>query len=161
MDIVLWIIVAALFAASLIAVFFPVLPEMLLLWAGFLLYQFTIAGSGAGLPASFWWGMAIMTILLYGADFLTNAYFVKKYGGSKWSQFASIVGVILGAVLFPPFGIILFPFALVIIVEMIVQRQPLEHAVKAGVGSVVAFLGSAVMKVFLQIVMIVWFFLAI
>lgn len=161
MEIILWILVAALFIASIVAIFFPVLPELLLLWAGFLLYQFTIAGPGTGLSASFWWGMAIMSILLYGADFLTNAYFVKKYGGSKWSQIASIAGVISGAILFPPFGILLFPFGLVILVEMTVQRQSLEKAVKAGVGSIVAFLGSAVMKVILQLVMITWFFLAV
>lgn len=161
MDIVLWIIVVALFIASLIAIFFPVLPELLLMWGGFLLYQFTIAGPETGLSATFWWGMAIMSILLYGADFLTNAYFVKKYGGSKWSQVASIAGVILGAIIFPPFGIVLFPFVLVILVEMTVQRQPLETAVKAGVGSIVAFLGSAVMKVIMQLVMITWFFLAV
>lgn len=157
MEIVLWILVAVLFILSIAGIFVPILPDMLLLWAGVLLYQFTIADPGAGLPTSFWIGMVIMSLLMFGADFLTNAYFVKKYGGSKWSQIGSIAGVILGAILFPPFGIIIFPFVIVILIEMLTQKRPLDEAVKVGIGSIVAFLGSAIMKVVLQVVMITWF----
>lgn len=159
MDILLWCIIILLFAASIIGVFLPVLPDTVLLWAGFLLYQFAVAEPGAGLPASFWWGMAVLSVLLYGADLMTNMYFVKKYGGSKWSSFASVAGIILGMFLFPPLGMLILPFVFVLLVEMLVQQQPFEKALKVGFGSLVAFLGSAVMKVFLQIIMIIWFFL--
>lgn len=160
MEIILWIVVVALFALSIAGIFLPVLPDTILLWAGFLLYHFFIAEPGAGLPASFWWGMVGLSILLYGADVLTNMYFVKKYGGSKWSSAAAVVGIFVGIFVFPPIGMIVLPFVFVVLVELFVQNQTMERAVKAGFGSLIGFLGSAVVKVVLQLVMIIWFFLA-
>ncbi|MBY0087707.1 MULTISPECIES: DUF456 domain-containing protein [Brevibacillus] len=160
MEIFLWVVVVLLFLLSIAGIFLPVLPDTILLWAGFLLYHFFIADPGAGLPASFWWGMVVLSILLYGADLLTNMYFVKKYGGSKWSSIAAAVGIILGIFVFPPFGMLILPFVFVVIVELMVQKQSMERAVKAGVGSLIGFLGSAVVKVILQVTMIIWFFIA-
>lgn len=160
MEIFLWVVVVLLFLLSIAGIFLPVLPDTILLWAGFLLYHFFIADPGAGLPASFWWGMVVLSILLYGADLLTNMYFVKKYGGSKWSSIAAAVGIILGIFVFPPFGMLILPFVFVVLVEFMVQKQSMERAVKAGVGSLIGFLGSAVVKVILQVTMIIWFFIA-
>lgn len=160
MEIFLWVVVVLLFLLSIAGIFLPVLPDTILLWAGFLLYHFFIADPGAGLPASFWWGMVVLSILLYGADLLTNMYFVKRYGGSKWSSIAAAVGIILGIFVFPPFGMLILPFVLVVLVELMVQKQSMERAVKAGVGSLIGFLGSAVVKVILQVTMIIWFFVA-
>jgi uncharacterized protein YqgC (DUF456 family) len=161
MEILLWIVIVALFVLSIAGIFLPVIPDTILLWAGFLLYHFFVADPGAGLPASFWWGMGGLSVLLYGADLLTNMYFVKRYGGSKWSSFAAAVGIFLGIFIIPPLGMIILPFVLVVLVELFVQKQSMERAIKAGLGSLVGFLGSAVVKVVLQLVMIVWFFLAI
>lgn len=160
MDVVLWIVIVALFILSIAGIFLPVLPDTLLLWGGFLLYHFFVAAPGAGLPASFWWGMIVLSILLYGADLLTNMYFVKRYGGSKWSSLAAAAGIFLGIFLFPPFGMLIMPFVLVVLVELLIQNRPFEKAVKAGVGSLIGFLGSVVVKVVLQLVMIIWFFAA-
>jgi uncharacterized protein len=160
MEIVLWVVIVALFLLGIAGVFLPVIPDTVPLWGGFLLYHFFVASPGEGLPASFWWGMVALSILLYGADLLTNMYFVKRYGGSKWSSFAAAVGIVLGIFIFPPFGMIILPFVLVVLAEML-QKQPLERAVKAGVGSLIGFLSSAVVKVVVQIAMIVWFFIAI
>lgn len=160
MEIFLWVVVVLLFLLSIAGIFLPVLPDTILLWAGFLLYHFFIADPGAGLPASFWWGMVVLSILLYGADLLTNMYFVKKYGGSKWSSIAAAAGIILGIFVFPPFGMLILPFVFVVLVELMVQKQSMERAVKAGVGSLIGFLGSAVVKVILQVTMIIWFFIA-
>ncbi|TKI55162.1 DUF456 domain-containing protein [Brevibacillus antibioticus] len=160
MEILLWVVVVLLFLLSIAGIFLPVLPDTILLWAGFLLYHFFIADPGAGLPASFWWGMVVLSILLYGADLLTNMYFVKKYGGSKWSSIAAAVGIFLGIFVFPPFGMLILPFVFVVLVELMVQKQSMERALKAGVGSLIGFLGSAVVKVILQVTMIIWFFVA-
>ncbi|RNB77316.1 DUF456 domain-containing protein [Brevibacillus panacihumi] len=160
MEILLWIVIVALFILSIVGIFMPVLPDTLLLWGGFLLYHFVLASPGEGLPASFWWGMVALSILMYGADLLTNMYFVKRYGGSKWSSFAAVVGIIVGLFVFPPFGILIMPFILVVVVELL-QNQPFERALKAGLGSLIGFLSSAVVKVVIQIAMIIWFFLAI
>lgn len=162
MEILLWIMIVALFGISIAGIFLPVLPDLILLWIGFLLYQFVLVDPGAaGLPPSFWWGMGILSLFSYGADLLTNLYFVKKSGGSRMSSIAGIAGILLGIFIIPPFGMILLPFALIIAVETLIQKQPLDKAIKVGVGSLIAFLGSAVVKVFIQLTMIAWFFIAI
>ena len=161
MEFILWIIIAALFVLSIAGIFLPVIPDTILLWAGFLLYHFFVAEPGTGLPASFWWGMAGLSVLLYGSDLLTNMYFVKRYGGSKGSSLAAAAGIVLGIFVLPPFGMIILPFLFVVLVELLVKNQPIERAVRAGLGSLVGFLSSVVVKVVLQLVMIIWFFIAI
>lgn len=161
MEILLWIMIITLFGLSLAGIFIPVLPDLILLWIGFLLYQFVLVDPGAaGLPPSFWWGMGILSALSFGADMLTNVYFVKRSGGSRLSSIGAIVGVILGIFVFPPFGMILLPFLFVIVIELFVQKQSMEKAIKVGFGSLIAFLGSAVVKVVIQVIMIIWFFIA-
>ncbi|MCC3377881.1 DUF456 family protein, partial [Cohnella sp. REN36] len=70
----------------------PVIPDALLIWIGFLLYQFTIASASLGW--TFWVPMTVLTLFLIGADMLSNIYFVKKYGGDKWSMIAAVAGII-------------------------------------------------------------------
>jgi uncharacterized protein YqgC (DUF456 family) len=161
MEVLLWILIVGLFGLSIAGIFFPILPDTVLLWAGFLVYHFFVAAPGEGLSPSFWWGMAGLSILLYGTDLLANMYFVKKAGGSKWSSLAALAGVLLGIFVFPPFGMLILPFLFVLAVELFFQKQSMEKAVKVALGSLVAFLSSAVVKVLIQIIMIVWFFIAI
>ncbi|WP_232700044.1 DUF456 domain-containing protein [Brevibacillus daliensis] len=158
MEFLLWFIVILLFAVSIAGIFFPVLPDTILLWAGFLLYHFVIADPGAGLPASFWWGMGVLTLLMFAADFFTNMYFVKKNGGSRASALGAMIGIILGVILFPPFGMIIFPFVIVLVIEMLLQKQALDKALKIALGTLIGFFSSVVVKIAVQIIMIIWFF---
>lgn len=161
LEILLWIIIIVLFLIGLIGVFFPFLPDTIPLWIGFVLYHFMLAEPGMGLSASFWWGMVAITILIFGADFFANAYFVKKYGGSQWSSIGAILGVIAGIFVFPPFGMLILPFLFVLAIEMGFYGKTGERAMKVAFGTLVAFLGSGLVKVFLQVLMIIWFFLVI
>ena len=69
----------------------------------------------------------------------------------------TLVGVIVGCFVFPPFGIIIVPFVAVLVVEMI-QEPNLTKALKASFGSVVAFLASSVAQAIIMIIMVIWFF---
>src|SRR5699024_123475 len=134
---------------------------VLLVWVGFLLYQFGLALPGQGLSTSFWWGMGILTVLIIIADLLANILFVKKYGGSKWGVVASIVGLIIGPFIFAgPLGFLLGPIIAVFIVEWI-QNKDASLSVKISLGTLAAFLGGGVAKVILQLAMIIWFFIVI
>ncbi|MBP1933673.1 DUF456 domain-containing protein [Ammoniphilus resinae] len=160
MDILFWSIIILLFIASMVGIFVPVIPDALFVWGGFLIYQFLLADQGHGLPASFWWGMAILTILLLVSDFLTNMVFVKKYGGSKWGMAASVAGLLIGPFVMGPIGLLLGPFIFVLLVEW-ARNQDFSLAFKVGIGSMVAFFGSALVKLGVQAIMIVWFFLVV
>ena len=70
------------------------------------------------------------------------------------------IGVIIGSFIYPPFGIILVPFILVFIAEMLVRKDP-RHAGKVAIASLFAFLSSTFAKGVIQLFMIVWFFIEV
>src|SRR5690625_2495646 len=104
--------------------------------------------------------MAVFTIILFVADMVANRYFVKKYGGSKWGERGAAVAVIVGSFIIPPFGILVVPFAVVLLIEMM-QKRTINEALRASFGSLISFFSSTFDKIVLQCVMIVWFFIVV
>ncbi|MBB6452348.1 hypothetical protein HNQ94_000793 [Salirhabdus euzebyi] len=155
-DILLWIAIVALFAFSFVGILFPIVPSVLVLWGGFLVYHFFI--NDQTLSVVFWIVMGIFTVILFVADIIVNSHFVKKFGGSKWGERIAAIAVIFGSFVFPPIGILVIPFVAVFVTEKL-QRKSLGESMKAAFGSLVGFLGSSFAKVVIQFVMIVWFFL--
>ncbi|MDV2886515.1 hypothetical protein BTR22_03760 [Alkalihalophilus pseudofirmus] len=158
MEAVIWILIVALFILSFVGLLFPIVPSVLVLWAGFILYIFFI--DGAALSVWFWIGAGVLTVLLFAADLIASQFFVKKYGGSKWSERMAAVGVIVGSFIMPPFGIILVPFALVFIAEFIATKDA-RQAVLVAIASFFAFLSGTVAKALVQAVLIIWFFIEV
>ncbi|MBM7094857.1 DUF456 domain-containing protein [Bacillus sp. H-16] len=154
MDILIWLIIVSFFLLSFVGLFYPVIPGILMIWLGFASYHFFMDSLG------FWsWGsLLVLTVLIFAADFVANMYFVERRGGSKWGGRMAIAGLIIGAFVVPPFGIILVPFALVVITEYLVTKD-ITSALKIGTGTVFAFLSSTFAKFVIQVVIIVIFFL--
>lgn len=153
-DMLIWIIIIALFLLSFVGIIYPIIPSPLVLWIGFLLYHFGI--SRDELSVVFWISMVILTAVLIVSDIIANSYFVKKFGGSKWGERSAGIAVIIGSFIIPPFGILIIPFVTVLIVEM-VQKRTIKEAFRASIGSLIGFLSGAVAKVVIQVSMIVWF----
>lgn len=160
MEWILWALIGLLFIGSIVGVFIPIIPDALLIWAAFLLYQFGIVDSGQGLSAGFWWGMGALTLLMVLSDLLTNIIFVKKYGGSKWGIVASIAGVIIGPFVLGPFGFLMGPILAVFLVEWVISKD-VQLSFKIAFGTLVAFFSSSVVKIMILLAMIIWFFIAI
>ncbi|MCQ9288886.1 DUF456 domain-containing protein [Staphylococcus gallinarum] len=155
MSLILWILIILAFVVAFIGLIKPIIPSVLVLWIGFLIYQFGFHNHH--LTWVFYVSMILFTIFILLADFLMNKYFVNKFGGSKLSEYAALVGVIIGCFVFPPFGIIIIPFVAVLIVELI-QEPNLSQALKASFGSVIAFLASSVAQAIVMLIMVIWFF---
>ncbi|TQS76479.1 DUF456 family protein [Ornithinibacillus gellani] len=155
-DMLLWILIIVLFIGSFVGLLFPIIPSSLLLWVGFLLYHFIIGHIGT----TFWIAMIVFTIFLFGADILANRYFVKRFGGSVWGERIAAIAVIIGSFIIPPFGIIIIPFAAVLVTEMI-QERTMNEAIRASIGSLFGFLGGTFAKAVIQVIMIIWFLIAI
>ncbi|GGA84606.1 DUF456 domain-containing protein [Ornithinibacillus halotolerans] len=153
-DIILWIIIVALFILSFVGLIYPIIPSVIVIWVGFLLYQFAINGEELGVV--FWIIMAVFTVVLFVADIVANSYFVKRFGGSKWGERGAAVAVIVGSFIIPPFGIIVVPFIAVLLIEML-QKRSIGEAFKASLGSLLGFLSGTFAKVIIQFVMIVLF----
>ncbi|MGP4107551.1 DUF456 domain-containing protein [Virgibacillus sp. L01] len=158
LDIIMWVVIAVLFILSFAGIIFPIIPSPLVLWVGFLLYHFVI--NAGELTVTFWIAMIILTVLLIVSDIVANSYFVKKFGGSKWGERGAAVAVIVGSFIIPPFGILIVPFLVVLVIEM-VQKKSSQEALYASIGSLIGFLGGAVAKVVIQVIMIIWFIVVV
>ncbi|MDT8860479.1 DUF456 family protein [Alkalihalobacillus sp. MEB130] len=158
MTIIIWILIIALFVLSFAGLIFPIIPSILVLWGGFLLYAFAI--SGEVLSVWFWMGAIVLTAVILCADLIASQYFVKKYGGSKWGERMAAIGVIIGSFVYPPFGLIVVPFILVFIAEMASSKNA-QQAVKVAIASLLAFLSSTFAKFVIQFVLIIWFVIEI
>ena len=159
MDLVAWVVIIALFIVAFIGLVYPIIPSVLFIFAGFIAYGlfFTFAE----LPWWFWVIEILFTVLLFSADTVANLVGVKKFGGSKAAMWGSTIGLLIGPFVIPFLGIILGPFLGAFIAEIVVTKQPLQKALKVGVGSVVGFLTSVVTKGTIQIVMIIVFLIAV
>lgn len=154
MDILWWMIIAASFILGFVGLIFPVVPSIIMFWVGFLVFQFAV--DGEALSWMFWVIMIVLTILVLFSDFIANSYFVKRFGGTKKGEYAAIAGVIIGMFVYPPIGIIVVPFILVLIVEGLGSKD-MNQAFKASIGSLLAFLSSAIFNALVYVFMVVWF----
>ncbi|MDP4448872.1 DUF456 domain-containing protein [Staphylococcus hyicus] len=158
MTLLFWLLIVICFAVALMSLIKPIIPGVLFLWIGFLIYQFGINQSN--LSWIFWSAMIGLTLVIFISDLLMNRYFVNRFGGSKKGEWAALIGVIIGSFILPPFGILIVPFLLVFGVEMMEHRER-DRAFKASFGSLVAFFSSTLMQAFVMVMMILWFFVDI
>lgn len=159
MEYVYWTIIGLLFAGAFAALIFPILPGVLLLAGGFILYGFFF--SFEPFNWVFWLVQALFIILLFGADYIANMIGVKKYGGSNAGIWGSTIGLLVGPFVIPIVGILVGPFLGASIAEMLVNKKNLKEAVKVGFGSVIGFISSVVTKGFIQAVMLIYFFILV
>ncbi|ULG72462.1 DUF456 domain-containing protein [Macrococcus brunensis] len=154
MTTLLWLLVIVSFILAFVSLVVPIIPGVLMMWIGFLIYHFAI--DSTTLSWFFWIVMIIITALMLVSDYVAGSYFVKRYGGSKAGEITALISVIVGSFVYPPFGIILFPLIAVFIVELLVV-QDMRKAMDASLGSLLGFLASTFAKLIMLIVMIVWF----
>lgn len=158
MDIIAWILIIACFVISFVGLVYPIIPSVLFIAAGFLVYGlfYTFA-----LPWWFWVIEVLFVVLLFAADTIANLVGVKKFGGSKAGMWGSTIGLLIGPFVIPLAGILIGPFLGAVIAELLVERTTIKQAVRTGVGSVVGFLTSVAAKGTIQAVMILVFVIAI
>lgn len=159
LDIIAWILIIALFIVAFVGLIYPIIPSVLFLLGGFIVYG--LFYSFSDLPWWFWVIELLFVALLFAADTISNLVGVKKFGGSKAGMWGSTIGLLIGPFVIPFAGIIAGPFIGAVIGELIVERSNIQQAIKVGVGSVIGFLTSVVTKGIIQVVMIVLFFIAI
>lgn len=156
LDVLGWILVIALFVIGMAGAIYPVLPGVIAIYFAFFVYGWFFSFEPFGW---FFWIIQTLTVIaLLVADYAVGAWGVKKFGGSKLSVWLSTIGIIIGPFVIPAFGLILGPLLGAMIGELI-KGETLNKAFKVGVGSVVGLFSSIVVKVLLQLVMIIVFFI--
>jgi uncharacterized protein YqgC (DUF456 family) len=155
MTYLFWTLIVLLFVVAFVGLVFPIIPSVLFIFAGFILYG--VLFSFEPFNWLFWLIQGLFVLLLFGADYVANMIGVKKYGGSKAGIWGSTIGILIGPFIIPVLGILIGPFLGAIIAEIVVHKKPINEAVKIGLGSVVGFVSSVFTKGIIQIIMIAYF----
>ncbi len=153
MDIVLIIFGIFFLIAGILGCILPVLPGPPLSYVGLLLLHFT---SKYQFTSGFLILWAVITVVVYAIDYVIPVWGTKKFGGSKRGVWGSIIGLVIGFFFFPPFGIIIGPFAGAVIGE-ITSGKETGAALKSGFGSFVGFLTGTILKLIVS-GMMTWYF---
>ncbi|AJD91467.1 hypothetical protein JMA_21500 [Jeotgalibacillus malaysiensis] len=156
-DTIFWIFIILSFAIAFIGLVYPIIPSVLFILLGFILYGLFFTFSD--FTWFFWTVQILFIILLFGADYAANLFGVKRFGGSKAGIWGSTIGLLIGPFLIPVIGILLGPLAGAVIGELLVNRTPFKQALKIGFGSLIGFITSVITKGTIQAVMIIIFFL--
>ena len=154
-DIIGWILIILCFIVAFIGTFYPIIPSVVFMLLGYVLYGLFF--SFTELTLLFWVIKILFVILLFSADMAANAFGVKKFGGTKAGMWGSTIGLLFGPFVIPVAGILIGPFIGAVIAELFVTRHGLIQAIKSGVGSLIGFLTSSVVKVIVLVIMLIVF----
>lgn len=143
------------FIAGMAGIFLPILPGAPLIVLGMVAYG--LIEGFTNLTWQFFLGQLILMAFVFGIDYLAGMWGVRRYGGSNTAVWGSVIGALVGLFILGPLGIILGPFLGAVGGELIAKGN-LQLAVRAGMGTLLGFLGGALLKLILQILMIIWFF---
>jgi uncharacterized protein YqgC (DUF456 family) len=149
-----WVFVIGLFILGMVGTVYPILPSALAIFAAFFVYGWFYSFASFG----FWfWSLQVMFVIaIVVADFAVSAIGVKKFGGSKASMIGNTIGVLIGPWVIPFMGILIGPFIGAVVAEVLIGT-PFSQALRIGVGSVLGFFSSTVVKIVLQSFMIILF----
>jgi uncharacterized protein YqgC (DUF456 family) len=142
METIIIILGALSIIAGLLGSFLPVLPGPPISYVGLLLLQLT-ATPPFTLSFLIIWALIVIAIMVL--DNVVPAWGARKYGGSPFGVWGSILGLIAGF-FFPPLGIIIGPIVGAFVGEMVGGKTS-DQALRAAWGSFVGFLAGTLMKV--------------
>lgn len=148
-----WLVLSVvLILAGFAGIFVPFLPDSFLVFLGILAY-----GAGEGFEKInfvflVWMaGLALLSPLL---DWLGVVLGAKKAKASWVSIIIGIISGIIGLVIFSLPGFIIFSFLGVVLTELAISKRKLRQALSAGVGTLIGFLISSMVKVLIILVMV-------
>ncbi len=153
MDYLLIALGILLITGGILGSVLPFLPGPPLSYAGILMLHFTEKHQFSNRFLIVW---AIITAFVYLIDYFIPIWGTKKFGGSRQGVWGSIIGLMAGIFFFPPFGIIIGPFAGAVIGELVAGKNS-SAAFRAGLGSFVGFLAGTLLQLIAAGLM-AWYF---
>lgn len=141
MDVFLFVLGVLLMIGGIIGCFIPLLPGPPLSYIALLLQQLKSEPLFSTKFLLIWAGITLIVTLL---DYIIPLYGTKKFGGTRYGVWGCTIGLLVG-LFFPPWGIILGPFAGAFIGEYMANRNS-DRAFKAAFGSFLGFLFGTLLK---------------
>ena len=158
MLIFIWVLIIILILVSLIGIIVPMVPDIFLLWLAFLLSYFT--GAFAELSIYFWLVLIVITVLNLFSDLAGNIFLGKRFNISRAGKIGYFLGFIIGLIFLGPLGVIIGPFIIVFIITLI-QKKDIKKAINSIKALLLIMVSSMFFRLFLQLIMIFWFFWSI
>lgn len=149
-DVILVIIGLLFGLIGLLGSFIPVLPGPPFTYIGLLFVHWS---KYAGYTTNFLLLFLFLTILITIIDNVLPVWLTKKYGGSRYATWGSLLGLIAG-LFFPPWGILIGAFLGAFFGELIHDSRNTGRALKVGMSSFVAFILGTGAKMVLSIIML-------
>lgn len=148
MDLLLIILGLILILVGIVGCIVPGLPGPFSAWLGLLLAMLAkpIPDDWSLLAITF-----IATLIVSVLDYFIPAIGTKKFGGSKYGIYGSIIGLAIGFFSPVPGGILIGPFVGAFVGEYI-KNNDTEKSLKAAFGAFVGFLTSTGMQLILTLI---------
>lgn len=153
MDIVLLVLASVLLLVGLAGSVLPVIPGPPLSFAGLLLLEWS-GFADLSLRYLVVWGA--VTLLVTILDYFLPVWMTRRFGGSRAATIGSGLGLVAGIFVFPPWGMILFPFLGALAGELINNREDTNKALRVAFGSFVAFIAGTGAKLVACVGMIIY-----
>ena len=150
----LLVVALIIIAVGLVGTVLPGLPGMPLVLAGIALFticsEFRVIG-----PLQFA-AFVLLGLLSMGLTVIGNLIGARKFGASRWGLLGAIVGLLLGLLLFGPFGFVIGPLLGAVAFELLKGRE-LNAALRSGAGVLVGYLFGTLAEVIIALGMTAWF----
>jgi uncharacterized protein YqgC (DUF456 family) len=104
--------------------------------------------------------MGALTLLTMILDYVLPMAGAKKYGSSKRGFWGALFGMVIGVVLFPPFGMIIGAFLGAVVGELTAGKKQAE-AMKAGWGVFLGVITALILKLLVSGIMTFFFIKAL
>lgn len=153
MEILFITVGTLLMIGGIMGAFLPVVPGLPLSYAGLLMLQLTEHPPFSLRFLVVWALIVLMVQLLEQVGSIAGA---KKMGATQYGVWGSVIGAILGFLLFPPFGIVFGPILGAYVGELI-NKTPSNLALRAAMGAVLGFFVSTLLKVLIALIMAYYF----
>jgi uncharacterized protein YqgC (DUF456 family) len=120
-----------LICAGIIGCVIPVVPGPPLVYLSLILIS--IVRKWEAFSPVFLIVMGIITAVVTALDYVLPLFTAKKYGASKYGVWGAVLGMLLGAMFFPPFGLLIGAFLGAVGFELIFNEET-KQSLKAGLG---------------------------
>lgn len=154
MNIVYFVIALVLMLPGLLGVLLPILPGIPYMFVVALLYG--LATKFRPLSTKEIIILGVITGLSVLVDHLSGVLGARWGGAHKKSLLAGFLGLIVGLILFPPFGGIIGLFLAVLVTEIAIHDDN-RRAVKAATGSLLGSFAGMLISALLSILFLVLF----
>ncbi|MCL2721213.1 MAG: DUF456 domain-containing protein [Treponema sp.] len=136
-EILLVVLAFILLIIGIIGSVVPMLPGPPLSFLGLMVMKWSGHGNFSPFFLWLWAGIVVAVTVM---DYTLPAFMAKKFGGSKAASIGSVIGLIIGIFVYPPWGMLLGPFLGALIGELIHNNRDGAKAFKVALGAFLAFI---------------------